>query len=985
MKLKIDFFSRCLMLVIFALGLSNFAMAQRTVTGTVLDEDGIALIGANVLVKGTTAGTVTDIDGNYSLNVPDGSTEIEISYTGYQTQTITLGASNTVDVTMSEGELLDEVVVIGYGTQKRTDVTGAISSISTKDFNVGVITNPDQLIQGKVAGVQVINNSGAPGGAATVRIRGISSIRSGNDPLYVVDGVPLDGRTAAPNIDSDIGAAPGTNPLTFLNTVDIQNISILKDASAAAIYGSRGANGVILITTKKGIPTEPSIDVNIGFGTSTLRNGYDVLDGDEYRAALQQYDLGTDADFGDNVDAFDEITRTGINQNYGVAFSGGNENGTYRLSLGYQEQEGIIKESTLEKFVASLRGDFKLLSNKKLTLDYNVIASQVNLEYAPVSTNAGFTGNLVGQALQWNPTRPLFSDNGINGFDFDKGSTTINPAALLAAYEDEGKTTNILATISPSYQLTENLKYRFTYSIFAGLGTREAEIARFINVQNVEDRGWAANANSRLVTQYLSHTLEYNKKLGENNLTALVGFDYQKFNNKGFGVIGRDFDEYGIDYNNYLQGSTTNTYLPFSFEDITDELQSVFGRINYSLGSQFTFTATVRADGSSKFGENNRYGVFPSFAGAWNIDQMDFAPAAFDVLKLRAGWGQTGNQDFESGASQARFAIGSGGGVTQTNAENPDLQWEVATTFNVGVDFAIGDYKLVGSVEYFNKTTSDLLFNSRLASPAPDFRRWINLDGEIVNQGVEIGLNAIVVEKGEFSFDLGANVAFISNEAKDLGRIEEVGGLFGQGISGATSQRFISGQPLYVWYTRDHLGIQDNGQSAFAGDGREENFYLGDPIPDVIAGLFLNFKYDKLSLNLAFNGAFGSTIYNNTLNSVIPIGNLGSRNIASSLLEGDVMEARSNAIKPSNRYIEDGDFIKLNNATLSYRIGDVGGLKNLSLSLTGQNLLVITDYSGFDPEINTVNENEAGIPSFGIEYIPYPTARTFLFGLSFSL
>jgi iron complex outermembrane receptor protein len=341
-----------------------------------------------------------------------------------------------------------------------------------------------------------------------------------------------------------------------------------------------------------------------------------------------------------------------------------------------------------------------------------------------------------------------------------------------------------------------------------------------------------------------------------------------------------------------------------------------------------------------------------------------------------------GNQEFPAGASQPRFSVTDGGGFIQTEAGNPNLQWEQSRTINVGVDFAIANYKVVGSVEYFNKSTTDLLFNSGLAAPAPDISIWRNLDGEIVNSGVEVALSTILVDKGDFSWDLGANVAFINNEVKKFGRIEEVGGLFGQGITGTTAQRFAEGHPLYVWYTRDFIEIDSEGQSVYADN--EARKYLGDPIPNTLLGIFTNVNYGGLSLNLAFNGAYGQTIYNNTLNTVLPIGNLGTRNIDASLATQEPLEATSNAIKASDRYIEDADYLKLTNATLRYSFGDVGGLKGLTVSITGQNLLIITDYSGFDPEVNTVNENANGVPSFGIEYTPYPTARTFLLGVGFS-
>ena len=985
MKLKLNNLMRWGFFVL-ALLMCNFAVAQRTITGVVTDgENGEPLIGANILVVGTSTGTITDFDGKYSLNVPADAKELDFSYTGYTSQRIAIDNQTEINVELSAGELLDEVVVVGYGTQKKSDVTGAISSLSLEDFNQGIITSADQLIQGKVPGIQITNNSGAPGGAATVRIRGIGSLRSGGEPLYVIDGVPLDGRSAAPGINSGIGDAPGTNPLTFFNAADIASIDILKDASSAAIYGARGANGVVLITTKKGRTGEPVIDVAISGGFSNVAKEYDVLTASEYVDALKQYGLPDGGNEGSEVDAFDEITRTGINQNYNVAVSGGSEHSNYRVSLNYLNQEGVVEESGLEKFAINLIGGFDLLKNKRLTLNYGLIASHLSYENAPITTNADFTGNLVGQALQWNPTSPLYDETSSNGFNVLSGSTTINPVALLGAYDDNSDATVVLGTINPSYKITDNLTYRFTYSINQSTGLRTATMAPWINVQGVEGRGWAGVANVRLTSQYLSHILNYNKDLGTSTLDVVLGYDYFKVNNRGNVVTAQDFDEFGISPLDALQGSSVTSRSISSFADPIIELQSYFGRVNYSINSKYNFTATVRADGSTKFGDDNKYGVFPSFAASWNLHEEDFVPDVFASLRLRAGWGQTGNQEFPAGASLGRYEVQSGGGSVLTETPNSALKWETSTTTNVGIDFALFDYKLVGSLEYFDRTTSDMLFNSGIAPPAPSASVWKNLDGELTNSGIEFALNALVFENDRMSWDIGANLAIINNELKDFGRIEEVGGLFGQGISGSTSQRFVDGQPIYVFYLRQHLGIGEDGQSQYVGGAAETKDYVGDPIPDALVGIFSTFKAGKFFANVAFNGAYGHQLYNNTANTVIPIGNLGSRNIDANLLGGDVQEATSNAVKASDRYMEDGDYLKLTNASIGYNFGDIGWFKGLSVSITGQNLLVITDYSGFDPEINTVNENANGVPSFGIEYVPYPTARTILLNIGFKL
>ena len=400
------------------------------------------------------------------------------------------------------------------------------------------------------------------------------------------------------------------------------------------------------------------------------------------------------------------------------------------------------------------------------------------------------------------------------------------------------------------------------------------------------------------------------------------------------------------------------------------------------------FTGTFRADGSTKFGENNKYGYFPSVGLAWNISREDFLANNNTVsnLKLRLGWGQTGNQEFPSGASLDRFVVRSGGGgFTQSNYGNPDLKWETSTTTNVGIDFSVFKDKLSGSIDYFYKKTTDVLFEQTIAQPAPSGRIWVNLDGYVLNKGVEIMLNGVLMSGKEITWNLGGNVSFLDNIVEGLTGFYETGALRGQGFSNVTAQRVIAGQPLNVWYLRQFEGLdKTTGQSVYT-DAGNSLFYSDSPNPDVLLGISTDFSYKKLTATINLNGTFGHYLFNNTAASVLGIGNLGTRNIAKDLIGGEVKEALSNAPAPSTRNLEKGNYIKMTNATISYRIGNVGkSLRNLNISLTGQNLFVITNYKGFDPEVNT-DGGVGGIPSLGIEYIPYPSARTISLGISFSL
>jgi len=982
---------KAIMLPVAMLFAFQVAFAQnKTVSGKVTDgKDGAPVAGASVSAKGTTTGTATGADGSFQLSVPSNAKVLVVSSVGFGTLEVNI-ASNMNIVLAANGSNLNEVVVVGYGSARKKDQTGAVAQVKAKDFNKGVLTAADQLIQGKVAGVQVVNNSGAPGGATTVRIRGNASIRSSNQPLYVVDGVPLDGGNARPGLGNSLGGIPGGNPLNFVNPNDIASMEILKDASAAAIYGSRGANGVILITTKKGQSGTPKIEFNAGFGVANIMKRFDVMTGDEYRSALTKYGL-TSGNYGGSVDALDAILRTGLTQNYNASVSGGNEAGKYRLSVGYINQEGIIRESDMNRVTASLTGSYKFLDSKKLGLDFSLFTAQSKENVAPISNDAGFQGSLIGHALQWNPTHPLRKTDGTLWIEPQFGNTSINPLAMLDAYDDNVNTTEVLASISPYYKITNNLEYRMLYSVRRGNGVRKNEIKRFLNLQG--NLGSGSIGINEQNTQQLTHTLNYNNQITSDiNLNAVAGYEYMKYDNLGYGMSGSEYADFaGLSYYNYLQNAPPNRRGIGSGAGPITELQSYFARAVLNWQDRVVFTGTVRADGSSKFGTNNKYGVFPSFALAWNAMNEKFLANSkvFSTLKVRAGWGRTGNQEFPAGASLNRYQINGPNDVTRSNFGNPDLTWEQSDMINVGVDFGLFNERVWGTADWFNKKSTKVLFEQIVAQPGPpgSAKYWINLPGNILNTGFEFALNAAIVRGKEFNWNVGVNATFLQNELQGFGnQFFETGSLSGQGISGARAQRLVDGQPLNVFYLRRFQGIDKaTGQSIYENDGNKL-YYVGNPNPKTLLGFTTDLNYKKFSFVANLNGAFGHVLYNNTLNTVIPIGNLGTRNIASSLVGDNIpKEAISNAIAPSSRYLENGNYIKLQNATLSYNAGNLGkAFRNVNFSITGQNLFVITKFTGFDPEVN-VDKQVDGIPSFGIEYIPYPTARTILFGVSFGL
>jgi len=984
-------FLLCCFLVFF---LNSAAFAQTILRGVVSDNEKNTLIGVTVNVTGTPVRVMTDANGKYSITVPDGGKQLTFTYVGLQPQTVPINNRTSIDVILTSATDLEVVTVVGYGSVKKNDLTGAAATLSAKDFNKGPLIAPDQLIQGKVAGVQMINNSGQPGGATTVRIRGNTAMTGTGQPLYVVDGVALDGRSARPSASGGVGNAPAGNPLNFINPADIASMEILKDASATAIYGSRAAYGVVLITTKRGQSGATKLDINASAGVSNLARRMDILDGDEYRAALLKYGQ-TAGDFGQNVDALKAITRTAYNQNYSVGFSGGTADNTFRASLGYQNQQGIIRKTDFKKYSGSFNGNFKFLESKKLGLDVSLISNQYTENIAPITTDAGFTGSLISQALAWNPTRSLTNSD---GSVFVERGSIINPLAMSEASSDKSKVSTILGSVSPYYKITPWLEYRMLASINYSTGIRRASTKSFINLNGIQADGdflggYASYSNTELITQQFTNTLNFNKEvLSKLNLNAVIGYEYTNYINKGLTSVAKGFGNIDVDYTDVMGATAPANRSYTSYNDPKTQLQSYFARAIFNYDNKYILTATFRADGSTKFGSDNRYGYFPSFAAAWNLKNEDFLKDAewLDQLKFRASYGKTGNQEFPSGSSQQRYNITYSNGqqsFVSVNNENPRLKWQSDAQTNIGVDFGILKNKLTGSIDFFNKTTTDLLFPQIPFVPAnPGVAiTWVNLDGEIINKGVELALNANIVDKENFSFSLGGNATFIKNEVRDVLSPIKTGALSGQGLSDVTLEVIQSGLPLFAMVTREYNGLSPDGFSTYTDDGYTY-YYLGNPNPKVILGLNANLRYKRVSFNANFNGSLGQDIYNNTANSVLPISNLGTgKNIASYLLDSPIQESLANPIAASSRYIENGSYLKLANATLGYSIGDIGkSIKGLNIFVNGQNLFVITKYKGFDPEVN-VDKGINGVPSAGIEYVPYPVARTFNFGVNFSL
>ncbi len=985
-----------LLLLTLFLPIAGYAQTARQVTGKVLDGTGSGLPGVTVIVPGTTNGTGTDGNGNFSLQVPATATKLSFSFVGYATQTLDITGKEAVTVTLKDdAQALTDVVVVGYGTVQKSDLTGAVSALGPKDFNKGTFTSPDQLLQGRASGVQITQNSGQPGGAATVRIRGNSAVTGTGQPLYVVDGVPLDGRSATPGSTTAFGISPDSNPLNFLNPADIESIDVLKDASATAIYGSRAAYGVVLITTKRGKAGEARIDFGASGGFSKILRRIDVLNADQYRQALAYYNAPATNDKGLSNDALGAILQTAPLQNYSLAASGGTENARYRLSLGYLNQKGIVKNSGLEKYSAALSGNFKFLDSKKLGLDMNIKIAQVNENLAPITNNGDYRGSIIGQALSWNPTDSLYNDKGRPVARL--GSSNINPVAMLEYYHDRARTSTAQVSLSPYYKFNDWLEYRALVAGTYSTGSRRTYIDQRLNISDYQQVGYAQINTAELLTQQMTHTLNFNKKIAADlNLNALLGYEYQRFNNTTTSLSGRGpvntitgapigFGTYGLDYTNYLQYSNPSGRVTASTVDPISELQSYFGRAILNYKGRYLLTATLRADGSTKFGANNRYGYFPSASAAWDVSQESFFKVeAITQLKLRVGYGRTGNQEFPAGASQSQYAF-STGGLSQISNYNPNLKWQSDEQYDIGTDIALFNNRVTVTADYFYKRTTDLLYPNVARQPAAQGVFWDNLAGQIVNKGLEIIANASVFDTPKFGFSIGGNATFVKNSVSGLPTtlIIQTGTLSGAGLSNAFAESIQNGQPINGFVLPTYNGLNAQGFDNDLGPAQ----YAGNPNPTVLAGFNTTLRYAKLSLTANLTGVFGNKIYNNTFNSVLNVSQIGTpgKNIALAEYQSGMKESVFNSIKPSTRYLESGNYVKMSNLTLSYSVGDVAKVfKGMNVYAIGQNLFIITKYRGFDPEVNT-NKNNGLIPSAGIDYTGYPPARIFTFGVNFSL
>jgi TonB-linked SusC/RagA family outer membrane protein len=971
----------------------------REISGTVKDADGNPMPGVSILVKGTVQGTTTSVDGKYTINIKDEKAILVFSFIGSAATEVPVANQTVIDVILKEDIMqLDEIVVTGYGVSKKSDLTGSLATVKEENFNKGS-TSTEQLIQGRVTGVQITSNNGAPGAGSQIKVRGASSVLGGNDPLYVIDGMPLDIASTSPDgpSGSGIGGSPSSSPMNFLNPADIESIDILKDASAAAIYGSRGANGVILITTKKGKEGKSEVNYDFKFTISKLPKKLDVLPAEEWVIWRKDSLNKPDYNYGHATDWQDEIFRTALSQEHNLSLNGGTEKTHYRTSFGYLDQQGIIEKSNLKRFSGRLNLTQKAL-NDRILFETNLIGSQIIENQVPVGAT-GFEGDVLLNALKANPTWPVYDSLG-NPFQTGVASER-NPVAMLQYTDDVTRTTRLLGGVAATVEIVKGLNYKINF------GIDYTNANRFINQSQKldymkETNGKGEINNKELYNFLIEHTLTYTKIFGPHSITVLGGYSYQDYKVRGSKTSGGGYATDGIPYTNAI-GTGSPDYTSISSWADAYKMQSFFGRINYNLMEKYLLTATVRSDGSTKFGENNKYGTFPSFALAWRLSEEDFIKNlnVFSNLKLRLGWGQTGNSEIPTKQSQVIYKPASGdkaiiGGKTiiglgVDHVDNPDITWETTTSYNIGLDYGFFKGRLSGSADYYTKTTKDLLLNVPSQAGAPTAQTYKNIDScRIISNGLELSILGAIIAHADFKWDVTLNMTTLHNVVKKL-PVEryQTGSAQGQGLTGSYVQVITNDQPINVFYGRKVDSVDKRGNIVYMKRYDENGkkliydslYYLGNPQPKFTWSLSNSFTYKHFDLNIFIEGVHGNKIFNNT-GLLLDKSNLNTaQNALTSFVEDET--GFNNTPKISNRYIEDGSYIRLSNITLGYTLNfkQTSMIKNLRVYASGSNLMVFTKYSGYNPDV-TNSKNIDNINSFGIDITSYPRARAYMFGLN---
>lgn len=955
--------------LMFILPLSVFA--DFPVKGIVTDQNGEPLIGVSVTEKGTSNGSTTGTNGEFSIVVANGSSVLLFSYVGFETKEVPVNNQSTLSVALEELlEALDEVVVVGYGTQARREISGSITNVSEKDFNQGVTRNAADLLQGKVAGLTITRGSGDVTSNQTIRLRGTSSLTGSSQPFVVIDGVPgLSMNSVAPQ--------------------DIQSISILKDASAAAIYGSRAASGVILITTKQGSELRSTVQYEGYVAFDRVANTPKVLTAREWRDFTKANGMNTEGlDRNANTNWFDEIMRDGLTHSHNVSMSGGGKNSNYRASLSSLDQEGVVKDNKSQQYNARMSFNQKALEDR---LNINFTGAINERNYSPTDTR-----NFI-LAYNMLPVVPVFNEDGTwyDTQEYDQG----NPVRNITYNRNKEKRSLYYGNIKADFNITEDF--------IAGLSLlkqRETnDIGRYYNSQTERgrnDQGYARREGWTADKKLLEATLNYKKVFDEHNLNFLAGYSYEDNQYQGFWAQNRQFVTNFFEYNSIGAGENLRPGDVSSSANM-NRLISFFGRVNYMLQDRYILTATVRRDGSSKFGANHKWGTFPAVSAAWILKEENFLRDnnTFTDLKLRAGYGISGNQEgFDAykslqlyGRSGQYYDDGKWYNAYQISQNaNPNLKWEETAMFNVGVDFSLLSNRLSGTLEYYDKKTKDLLYTYKVSVPPFLYPDMLANVGTMTNKGLEFILNANIIQKDDFSWSASMNLAHNKNKIVSLSNKEfttssiKTGSAWIRGGSDNTTHIIEEGHPVGTFYGWKFIRLDEAGKYVLDDmiDGKEgltdeDRTYIGSAQPKLTYGFSSHFTYKNFDLNFFLRGVYGNDLLNFSKMSYATTQWLPGANVLKDALTNGLTDNP----KYSSYYIEKGSFLRLDNASLGYRINTNGawGIQGLRVYITAQNLFTITNYSGLDPEVN-MSELDPGVE--GREY--YPKTKTYSFGVNFS-
>jgi TonB-dependent starch-binding outer membrane protein SusC len=968
--------------VLFIFTAAVASAQNRTVSGKVTSaEDASGMPGVSISEKGTSNGVITDADGNYSISVGPNAILV-FSFVGMVTQEVSVGDQTTVSIELaSDVTQLSEVVVVGYGVQQKKDLTGSVASLKAEDLNPGPITSPLQQLSGKLAGVNINQVGSEPGVNPSIRIRGITSLIGGNDPLVVVDGIQ-----------------GGLSLLTQVPPSEIESIDILKDASATAIYGSRGAAGVVLVTTKKGKSGATTIEYDGVYSVETISNKLDMLSPSKYRAAAADREI-TGYDQGGNTDWLDAITQNGSTQNHNIAVGGGIEKFNYRASVTAILQDGIVINSGSKNYIGRLQASQKGLDDK-LTLTYNINVSSLKRKFNGPGT--------VGTALSTRPTNPIYEDGGGYFYDNTLFSYT-NPVARVKEIIDGDEVNNLFGSMRADYQIIDGLtgsffgSWRKTDRVY---GSYESRLATF---GGASQSGIAVRSTDRSNERLMNLILNYKKSFGMHSIDASFIYEWQKQVYEGDFIRGVNFPNDDLGYYALQNAGTFGQGAITSYKN-DRTLVSFVGRATYSYNSKYILNASLRRDGASVFGKNNKWANFPSVSAAWQIGDESFMTGQNIVsnLKLRAGFGITGNQQGLSPLNSVSFAGNNGnaffgGDIIRnfaiTQNDNPDLKWETKRMLNVGIDFGLFNDRFFGSIEYYTGETRDLLFNYTVPVPPFPFNSIIANVGTIKNDGLEAALNYIVVNNGDLRVTLGANLTTVRTEVKELsGTLRgtplttDYVGWGGADIIGVGGQNndmsyLIKGQPLGTFYVFKHAGIDESGTQIvddLNGNGTidqgrlsKDRYVAGQALPKLYIGFTPSVSYKNWDLSMVVRGAYGHKIYNVRRAQLSILNRLGQNNVLSDALSTGIQNVAETSA--TDFWLEDGGFTRLENVTVGYRFttADWKVIKTLRLSFTSNNLFVITKYKGIDPEVRNDGGSGAGLDG-GI----YPRTRNFAVGVN---